>query len=72
MSDMDRGEGWINGVVQVALPGRMQPQPQVLMAYKSLALIFYSAKARRPGERTCPKRMQNHRAVYIQCVGVCS
>lgn len=57
MSDMDRGEGWINGVVQVALPGRMRPQPKVLMAYKSLALIFYSAKERLPGEHICPKRM---------------
>lgn len=57
MSDMDRGEDWINGVVQVALPGRMQPQSKVLMVYKSLALIFYSAKERLPGEHICPKRM---------------
>lgn len=57
MSDMDRGEAWINGVVQVALPGSMQPQPKVLMAYKSLALIFYLAKERLPGEHICPKRM---------------
>lgn len=46
MSDMDGGEGWMDGVVQVALPGVMQPQPQVLMAYKSLRLIFYSAEER--------------------------
>lgn len=46
MSDMDGGGGWMDGVVQVALPGIMQPQPQVLMVYKSLGLIFYSAKER--------------------------
>lgn len=37
---------WMDGVVQVALPGIMQPQSQVLMPYKSLGLIFYSAKKR--------------------------
>lgn len=43
---MEGEAGWMDGVVQVVLPGIMQPQPQVLMAYKSLGLIFYSAKER--------------------------
>lgn len=46
MSDMDGGVGRIDGVIQVALPGIMQAQAQVLMACKSLGLIFYSVKER--------------------------
>lgn len=45
---------WKDGVVQVALPGIMQPQTQVLMAYKSLGLMFYSAGEKLPGEHICP------------------
>lgn len=43
---MEGKAGLMDGVVQVALPGIMQPQPQVLMAYKSFVLMFYSAEGR--------------------------
>lgn len=52
-------------VVQVALPGRMQPPPQVLMAYKSLGFIFYSAKERLPGEHTGPTRVELCMCVFL-------
>lgn len=48
----------MDGVLQVVLPGIMQPW--VLMAYKSPGLIFYSAKERLPGEHIRPKRTQKH------------
>ena len=34
----------MDGVLQVALPGIMQPQPQVLMAYKSPSSSFIQLK----------------------------
>lgn len=60
--------GWrgrMDRVVQVALPGIMQPWSQVLMSYKSPGLIFYSAKKRDCQVNTCPQRMQKHRAVCV-------
>lgn len=72
MNDMDGGgrlDGWMDGMVQVALPGIMQPQPQVLMAYKSQRLIFYSAK-----ERDCqvntyvPRGCRNTEPYICVCV----
>lgn len=62
----------MDGVIQVALPGIMQPQPQVLMAYKSLVLIFYSAK-----ERDCqvntyvPGGCRNTELCVCLCVCLC-